>query len=84
MSSSSSSTSPSTPTSTPSVNHRPPSKSARFLHRVERETDGLNDGQLEAAELQQYILSAVGGENFDSTQEAEDAASKALSNIDKL
>jgi hypothetical protein len=58
--------------------------STRFVNRVERKTDGLDNGNLNTAEIQQYIRSSIGGEHFDETQEVFDAAVLALSKVDLI
>ena len=68
-----------TPTTLPKAQQ---TKYERFLHRVERQTDGTDDGRLSTAEIEQYIRSVVGGEHFDSTSEVQDATTSALLNID--
>eukprot|EP00946_MAST-07B_sp_MAST-7B-sp1_P002146 g2146.t1 len=62
--------------------HAAASRSSRFLERVERATDGADDGQLGSDEIEQYIKLAVGGEHFDDDIEVENGALNALNNID--
>ena len=56
--------------------------SSRFLERVERATDGVDDGRLGSDEIEQYIKLAVGGEHFDDDVEVENGALKALDSMD--
>ena len=72
------------PSSTVTFNIPTETTSSRFINRIERNTDGKDDGRLNTAEIEQYIRSVVGGEHFDSATEVQEATTNALSNIDKV